>query len=140
PGARSGSPMSEILRPFPAPTQECDGTWGGDPGPGAVEIYDTTLRDGAQSEEISYSVEDKLKILRALDRLGVEFIEGGWPGANPKDLDFFERAAREPFERARLCAFGSTRRARGSADRDPGLRALLSAGTQWVAIFGKSWD
>ena len=131
--------MPEIVRPIPAPVPEYEDDRGG-AAAGTVEIYDTTLRDGAQSEEISYSVEDKLKILRALDRLGVQFVEGGWPGANPKDLEFFERAAREPLQHARLCAFGSTRRVRGDAGRDAGLRALLSAGTSWVTIFGKSWD
>src|SRR5262249_7813832 len=140
PGAPCGSPMPDVLRPIPAPVPEYDDKRGGDPAVCTVEIYDTTLRDGAQSEEISYSVEDKLKILRALDRLGVQFVEGGWPGANPKDLEFFERAAREPLEQARLCAFGSTRRVRGRAERDPGLQAVLSAGTPWVTIFGKSWD
>ncbi len=132
--------MRETVQPIPAAVPEFDDQRRGAPPAGAVEIYDTTLRDGAQSEEISYSVEDKLKILRVLDRLGVHFVEGGWPGANPKDLEFFERAAREPLERTRLCAFGSTRRARGSAEKDAGLRTVLSAGTAWVTIFGKSWD
>jgi len=131
--------MPEILKPFPPPVPEYDGPRG-EPLPGPIEIYDTTLRDGAQSEEISYSVEDKLKILRALDRLGVQFIEGGWPGANPKDLEFFDRAAREPLACARLVAFGSTRRVGARAAEDEGLRALLAAGTPWVTIFGKSWD
>jgi len=131
--------MPEVLKPIPAPVPEYDGRHG-DAVAGAVEIYDTTLRDGAQSEEISYSVEDKLKILRALDRLGVPFVEGGWPGANPKDLEFFDRAAREPLAAARLVAFGSTRRVRARAAADQGLLALLSAGTPWVTIFGKAWD
>ncbi|MEK7284066.1 MAG: citramalate synthase, partial [Acidobacteriota bacterium] len=132
--------MPETLKPIPAPVPEYDGKAHAVSLPGAVEIYDTTLRDGAQSEEISYSVEDKLKIVRSLDRLGVPFIEGGWPGANPKDLEFFARVATEPLEHARLVAFGSTRRVRARADRDPGLVALLSAGTTWVTIFGKAWD
>jgi 2-isopropylmalate synthase len=132
--------MSETLRPIPAPIPECrDGRDAG-PGPDRVEIHDTTLRDGAQSEGISYSVEDKLKVLRSLDRLGVDFIEGGWPGANPKDVEFFQRAAGEPLRTARLVAFGSTRRVKVACDRDAGLAALLAAGTEWVAIFGKSWD
>ena len=82
-----------------------------DPGlPEAVEIYDTTLRDGAQLEGISLTVDDKLRIADALDELGVQFIEGGWPGANPKDVEFFERAGKElRFERSTLVAFGSTR-------------------------------
>ena len=132
--------MSEIVKPIPAPVPEFVEGARECPAEGAVEIYDTTLRDGAQSESISYSVDDKLKILHALDRLGVPFVEGGWPGANRKDLEFFEKAAGQPLTNARLCAFGSTRRARGRADRDEGLRAVLSAGTSWVTIFGKSWD
>ncbi|MGI8711278.1 MAG: citramalate synthase [Acidimicrobiales bacterium] len=111
-----------------------------DPGlPEAVEIYDTTLRDGAQLEGISLTVEDKLKIADELDELGVHFIEGGWPGANPKDIEFFERACRElRFERSNLVAFGSTRRPRGKVDDDPTLRNLLDAGTSAVCIVGKS--
>ncbi len=132
--------MSEILKSIPPPVPEFRPEREGDGGPDRVEIYDTTLRDGAQSEGISYSVEDKLKILRALDRLGVDFVEGGWPGANPKDVEFFERAGREPLQHARLAAFGSTRRARVAAAGDPGLTGLLDAGTAWVTIFGKSWD
>src|SRR5258706_9376059 len=132
--------MPETVTPFPPAIPEYVEPDGSSAAPVEVEIYDTTLRDGAQSEQISYSVEDKLKILRALDRLGLPFVEGGWPGANPKDLEFFEKAAREPLTRVRLCAFGSTRRARGSAETDAGLKALLSAGTRWVTLFGKSWD
>lgn len=113
-----------------------------DPGlPEAVEIYDTTLRDGAQLEGISLTVDDKLRIADELDELGVHFIEGGWPGANPKDIEFFERAARElRFERSLLVAFGSTRRPRGKVDDDPTLRNLLEAGTSAVCIVGKSSD
>ena len=113
-----------------------------DPGlPEAVEIYDTTLRDGAQLEGISLTVDDKLKIADELDELGVHFIEGGWPGANPKDIEFFERAPRElRIERSVLVAFGSTRRPRGKVDDDPTLRNLLDAKTSAVCIVGKSWD
>ncbi|MCB0987793.1 MAG: citramalate synthase [Acidimicrobiales bacterium] len=113
-----------------------------DPGlPEAVEIYDTTLRDGAQLEGISLTVDDKLRIADALDELGVQFIEGGWPGANPKDVEFFERAGKElRFERSTLVAFGSTRRPRGKVDDDPTLRNLLDAGTSAVCIVGKSSD
>ncbi len=113
-----------------------------DPGlPESVEIYDTTLRDGAQLEGISLTVDDKLRIADELDELGVHFIEGGWPGANPKDIEFFERAARElRFERSLLTAFGSTRRPRGKVDDDPTLRNLLDAGTSAVCIVGKSSD
>lgn len=111
-----------------------------DPGlPEAVEIYDTTLRDGAQLEGIALTVDDKLRIADELDELGVQFIEGGWPGANPKDIEFFERAGRElRFERSTLVAFGSTRRPRGKVDDDPTLRNLLGAGTSAVCIVGKS--
>ena len=130
--------MSEILKSIPEPVPEF--RQDAESGRERVEIYDTTLRDGAQSEGISYSVEDKLKVLRVLDRLGIDFIEGGWPGANPKDVEFFLRAKDERLERARLVAFGSTRRARTPAAVDPGLESLLGAGTAWVAIFGKSWD
>lgn len=113
-----------------------------DPGlPEAVEIFDTTLRDGAQLEGISLTVEDKLRIADELDELGVHFIEGGWPGANPKDIEFFERAGRElRMERATLVAFGSTRRPRGKVDDDATLRNLLDAGTSAVCIVGKSSD
>ena len=113
-----------------------------DPGlPESVEIYDTTLRDGAQLEGISLTVDDKLRIADELDELGVHFIEGGWPGANPKDIEFFDRAARElRFERSLLVAFGSTRRPRGKVDDDPTLRNLLAAGTSAVCIVGKSSD
>jgi 2-isopropylmalate synthase len=132
--------MSEVVKSIPKPIPEYRGERSQDGDPDRVQIYDTTLRDGAQSEGISYSVEDKLKILRALDRLGADFVEGGWPGANPKDIEFFERARREPLHHTRLVAFGSTRRARVAAADDQGLKRLLDAGTGWVTIFGKSWD
>ncbi len=103
-----------------------------------IELYDTTLRDGAQSEGISYSVEDKLRITEKLDALGIPYIEGGWPGSNPKDAEFFRRARRLHL-RAKLTAFGSTRRA-DSAATDSNLHALLEAETETLTIFGKSWD
>ncbi|MCL4113710.1 UNVERIFIED_CONTAM: hypothetical protein GTU68_063590, partial [Idotea baltica] len=103
-----------------------------------VEIYDTTLRDGAQLEGISFTVEDKLKIARQLDRLGVHYIEGGWPGANPKDEEFFRRAAQElKLENSTFVAFGSTRRPRGRIDQDLTLQNLINAGTPAVCIVGK---
>ncbi|MBI3087619.1 MAG: citramalate synthase [Candidatus Omnitrophica bacterium] len=105
-----------------------------------VDLYDTTLRDGAQSEGISYSVEDKLRITRKLDELGLPFIEGGWPGSNPKDGEFFRRAKTLRLKNAALVAFGSTRRPNLNPAKDPNLRALLNAGTRVVTIFGKSWD
>ncbi len=107
----------------------------------AVEIYDTTLRDGSQLEGISLTVEDKLRVAEQLDRLGVHYIEGGWPGANPKDDEFFARARDElHLERSTFVAFGSTRRARGRVDEDKTLENLLAAGTEVVCIVGKCWD
>jgi len=105
-----------------------------------VELYDTTLRDGTQMEGISLSVEDKLKIARKLDELGVHYIEGGWPGSNPKDAEFFVRAQSLVLQHARLAAFGSTRRAGGRAEGDPNLRALIDARTPVVTIVGKASD
>ena len=107
----------------------------------AVEIYDTTLRDGTQLEGISLTVDDKLRIAEQLDQLGVAFIEGGWPGANPKDDEFFERARTElDLQISELVAFGSTRRARGKVDSDQVLAHLAAAGTPVVCIVGKCWD
>lgn len=103
-------------------------------------IYDTTLRDGAQSEGLSLSIEDKLRIARQLDRLGIPFIEGGWPGANPKDVQFFWRLQEDPLTRAEVVAFCSTRRPNVRAAEDKMLKPILAAGTRWVTIFGKSWD
>ena len=98
--------------------------------PKTVEIYDTTLRDGAQLEGISLTVDDKLRIAEQLDNLGVHYIEGGWPGANPKDVEFFERAQKElSLKQSQLVAFGSTRRVNGDAESDPTLANLVSAGT-----------
>lgn len=103
-------------------------------------IYDTTLRDGTQREGLSVSIEDKLRIARQLDRLGIPFIEGGWPGANPKDVQFFWQLKEEPLQNSELVAFCSTRRPNMAAAEDQLLQAILAAGTRWVAIFGKSWD
>lgn len=105
-----------------------------------VQLYDTTLRDGAQRAGISFSVEDKLKIARRLDEIGIHFIEGGWPGSNPKDAEFFERARKLRLAHATLVAFGSTRRAGIKAADDDNLRALKAAGTAVVTVVGKSWD
>ncbi len=105
--------------------------------PKRIELYDTTLRDGTQMEGISLSVEDKLKIARKLDEVGVNYIEGGWPGSNPKDVEFFARAAELNLRNARLAAFGSTRRAGGSTENDANLRALIEAKTPVVTIVGK---
>jgi 2-isopropylmalate synthase len=109
--------------------------------PTQVDIYDTTLRDGSQLEGISLTVDDKLRIAEQLDRLGVAFIEGGWPGANPKDDEFFERAKTElDLSTSTFVAFGSTRRAKGKVDSDPTLTNLVAAGTEVVCIVGKCWD
>ena len=105
-----------------------------------VAIYDTTLRDGAQAEGVNFSLVDKLAVARRLDEFGVDYIEGGYPRSNPKDADFFAELASNPLRHARVVAFGNTRRASLAADRDPGLRALLDAGTQVVTLVGKSWD
>jgi len=105
-----------------------------------VAIFDSTLRDGSQGEGISFSVEDKLKVVRALDTLGIDFIEAGNPGSNPKDLEFFDRAQTLELKHARIVAFGSTRRKGIEAKDDPNLQSLIGAGTKIVSIFGKSWD
>ncbi|NEP70508.1 MAG: citramalate synthase [Okeania sp. SIO2G4] len=103
-------------------------------------IYDTTLRDGAQREGLSLSLEDKLRIAYQLDSLGIPFIEGGWPGANPKDVQFFWQLKEQPLTQAEVVAFCSTRRPGKQAASDTTLQPILSAGTRWVTIFGKSWD
>jgi 2-isopropylmalate synthase len=109
--------------------------------PASVEIFDTTLRDGSQFEGISLTVEDKLRVAEQLDWLGVAWIEGGYPQANPKDEEFFRRAVKElTLETATLVAFGSTRKPLGKVDVDPTLAALVGAGTSTACIVGKSWD
>ncbi|MDR2663681.1 MAG: citramalate synthase, partial [Treponema sp.] len=105
-----------------------------------IEVLDTTLRDGAQGEGIAFSVQDKLAVVRSLDELGVAWIEGGNPGSNPKDADFFALAGTLKLEQAKLCAFGPTKKPGGKAADDPQLRSLLEANTPGVVIFGKSWD
>src|SRR5450432_2032138 len=107
--------------------------------PELVDVYDTTLRDGTQREGISYTLEDKLRIAEHLDEFGVTFIEGGWPGSNPKDEEFFARARDQEWKHAKIVAFGSTRRAGLAAGDDPSMRALIAAGTEGCTIFGKSW-
>ncbi len=105
-----------------------------------VQLYDTTLRDGTQQEGISFSVADKLRIVQKLDELGIHFIEGGWPGANPKDTEFFARARELRLKNSVLVAFGSTKHPASKASVDPNLAALVEAGTKVVTIVGKSWD
>ena len=108
--------------------------------PPTIELYDTTLRDGAQYEGISLSVDDKLGIAHKLDELGIHYIEGGWPGSNPKDAEFFEQARNLNLKNAILTAFGATRKANITAEQDDNLQALLAADTSVVTLVGKSWD
>jgi len=105
-----------------------------------IYLYDTTLRDGAQSEGISYSIDDKLKIARRLDEFGIHYIEGGWPGSNPKDAAFFSRAQALELRQAKIAAFGSTMKKGSCPENDANLQALLAAGTPVVTLVGKSWD
>ena len=107
---------------------------------GHVEIYDTTLRDGCQAEDIAFTVEDKLRIVERLDDFGIRYIEGGWPGSNPRDEAFFKAAKNLHLKQARISAFGATRRAGVKASDDPNLKMLLRAETPVVTIFGKTWD
>ena len=105
-----------------------------------IKLFDTTLRDGAQSAGISLSVEDKLKIAQRLDELGVQYIEGGWPGSNPKDEEFFKKARSLRLKSARLVAFGSTRRKGIASSRDSNLKSILRVGVKTACIFGKTWE
>ena len=105
-----------------------------------IFTFDTTLRDGSQGESVSFSVDDKLAIAVKLDELGIDYIEGGWPGSNPRDKEFFERAKSLSLRHAKLTAFGATRAARNKVGEDPNVRALLGAETPVVSIFGKTWD
>jgi 2-isopropylmalate synthase len=104
-----------------------------------IQLYDTTLRDGSQREGIAYSVADKLRIAHELDALGIHFIEGGWPGSNPKDAEFFRLAREQHWQHAVIAAFGSTRRAHTAVEDDANIRALLDAHTPVVTVVGKSW-
>ena len=105
----------------------------------ALEIYDTTLRDGAQAEDVSFSAEDKVRVAQRLDELGVHYIEGGWPGANPKDIEFFRIMKGIPLKHATVVAFGSTRKIDEPVSKDPNIQALLAAETGTITLFGKSW-
>ncbi len=107
--------------------------------PNSIELFDTTLRDGTQGEHVNLSAKDKIRIAQRLDAFGIDVIEGGWPGSNPTDMEFFERARDVDWKRAKICAFGSTRRAGNAPEDDPNLQAMLQAGTSVVAMFGKSW-
>jgi 2-isopropylmalate synthase len=105
-----------------------------------VTIYDTTLRDGAQAEELNLATQDKIRIAHKLDELGIHYIEAGWPGSNPTDKKFFERIKGHTFENAKIAAFGSTHFSKTTAENDPNLAALLAAETSVLTIFGKCWD
>ncbi|ANA40244.1 MULTISPECIES: citramalate synthase [Geobacter] len=105
-----------------------------------VKLYDTTLRDGTQAEDISFLVEDKIRIAHKLDEIGVHYIEGGWPGSNPKDVAFFKDIKKEKLSQAKIAAFGSTRRAKVTPDKDHNLKTLIQAEPDACTIFGKTWD
>lgn len=105
-----------------------------------IKLYDTTLRDGTQAEDISLLVEDKIRIAHRLDEMGIHYIEGGWPGSNPKDVTFFKEIRKEKLSQAKIAAFGSTRRAKTTPDKDQNIRTLIQAETDVVTIFGKTWD
>ncbi len=105
-----------------------------------VQLYDTTLRDGAQAEDVNFSVEDKIRIARKLDQFGVHYVEGGWPGSNPRDVEFFREMRRVKLKKSKLAAFGATRRSKLKVSDDPSMKALVSSGASVVTIFGKSWD
>ena len=104
-----------------------------------VEIYDTTLRDGTQGEGVSFSVADKLRVAEKLDAFGVHYVEGGWPGSNPKDIEFFKQAAKRKWRNTQIAAFGSTRRKKIAAKDDPQVKLLVAAKTPVVTLFGKTW-
>jgi 2-isopropylmalate synthase len=120
-----------------SPGAEAEGAPVGGP---VVELYDTSLRDGAQRADLSYSIEDRLRILHKLDQIGFPYVEGGWPGANPRDTEFFKLATKETLRTAQLTAFGMTRRAHERVDESASIRELLDTGTAVVCIVGKAWD
>lgn len=106
----------------------------------SLEVYDTTLRDGAQAEDVSFSADDKVLVAQKLDELGVHYIEGGWPGANPKDIEFFRMIKTIPLKHATVVAFGATRKASNPVQKDPNIKALLEAETGTITLFGKTWS
>ena len=105
-----------------------------------IQVYDTTLRDGAQGEGVNFSLQDKLLIARRLDELGFDFVEGGYPLSNPKDAEFFARIAEKPLRNSRLCAFGMTRRKGVKPADDPGMKALVESQAPVITIVGKTHD
>ena len=104
-----------------------------------ILIYDTTLRDGSQAEGVSFTVAAKLRVAEKLDQFGIDYIEGGWPGSNPRDMAFFEQVPSLNLKHSKIAAFGSTRRAKVSVEEDAQVKLLLEANTPVVTIFGKSW-
>ena len=104
-----------------------------------IEIYDTTLRDGTQGEGINFSVADKIRLAERFDAFGIHYIEGGWPGSNPRDIEFFQQAAKKRWKHSKIAAFGSTRRKKIAVEEDPQVALLLEAKTPVVTIFGKTW-
>ena len=106
----------------------------------SIKIYDTTLRDGSQAEGISFTVEDKIRIAQKLDEMGAHYIEGGWPGSNPRDIDFFSKVNRINFLQTKITAFGSTRYPNKKVEEDIVIQALMRTETEVVTIFGKAWD
>ncbi|MBW1708544.1 MAG: citramalate synthase [Deltaproteobacteria bacterium] len=105
-----------------------------------IEIYDTTLRDGAQAETVTFTLEDKIRITERLDRFGVDYVEGGWPGSNPRDMAFFKEIKKYPLKHTRVAAFGSTHNPKGAPEKDSNLKSMVRAGTRVMTIVGKSWD
>jgi 2-isopropylmalate synthase len=105
-----------------------------------VYLYDTTLRDGSQAEDVNFSVEDKIRVAKKLDQFGVHYVEGGWPGSNPRDIEFFKEMRKVKLRKAKLAAFGATRRAKLKASEDPSIKALVASGAPVATIFGKTWD
>ncbi|NQT23037.1 MAG: citramalate synthase, partial [Candidatus Omnitrophica bacterium] len=105
-----------------------------------VELYDTTLRDGAQAEGISFSVTDKVRIAEKLDEVGIHYIEGGWPGANPKDITFFKKLSKLKLRNSKIVAFGSTRYPNTTVSKDRVMKGLLDSDTEVITLFGKCWD
>jgi 2-isopropylmalate synthase len=130
PRSSQGKPVSSASSGAPPPAAR----------PAALEIYDTTLRDGAQAEDVTFSAEDKVRVAQQLDGLGVQFIEGGWPGANPKDIEFFRMIKTVPLQTATVVAFGSTRKSSNAVQKDPNILALLDAETKIITLFGKTWS
>ena len=105
----------------------------------SVEVLDTTLRDGAQTVNVSFTLNDKLRLAQVLDELGVDYIEGGWPGSNPKDEEFFNQVKKLSLVHSKVAAFGSTKKSGSRADEDPSLKAIARSGAEVAVVFGKTW-